>query len=317
MLPKTIKNLAPVITELATSIWSVYWTLVRIIIPVLILVKILDSFGFTEVLASAFSPLMSLVGLPDILGLVLATAVLTNMYTAMAIFLSLTSGMPPLSVADISVLSSMMLLAHSIPVEGVIARAIGISWWIIICLRVGGAFLLGLMLHIMYETTGSKQMDSIILWQPGSVDTGLVSWGLTQLQTLAGLLVVLTLLMILLKLLKYFGVEKWIHWILAPLLKFLGIGKQASNVVVIGIMLGLSFGGGLLIQEAKNGSIPKRDIFLSMYFLCICHSLIDDTIVVLLLGADIVGVLWIRIVFALVLIAIIARIPLVCRRLGY
>lgn len=295
--------------DLAQEIWKVYWYLVKIIIPVLIAVKLLDSFGATEGLASIFAPAMSLVGLPDIMGLVLATAVLTNMYTAFAVFLSLPLS-TPLSVAEVSVLGSMMLIAHSLPVEGAIAKSVGLPWKVTITLRIGCAFMLGGLLHFYYQTFDLMQQESVILWQPKVKGNGLEDWLLIQSETLIALLLILSALMLLLRVLKYLGIEKWIHFLLVPLLKFLGLSKEAANVTVIGTILGLTFGGGLLIQESKKDHISKKDILISMMFLSICHSLIDDTLVTLLLGADIVGVLWIRVVFALILIAVIVRLPI-------
>lgn len=98
--------------------------------------------------------------------------------------------------------------------------------------------------------------------------------------------------MIMLRIFRVLGIEKLMHWLLSPVLKLLSIGKEASNITIIGITLGLSFGAGLLVEEARSGAISRRDIFLSVCFLCLCHSLIEDTLLILLLGADLTGILW-------------------------
>jgi hypothetical protein len=41
-------------------------------------------------------------------------------------------------------------------------------------------------------------------------------------------------------------------------------------------------------------------VFTSLIFLGFCHSLIEDTLLVLLLGAHLWGILWFRLVFAFV-----------------
>ena len=109
-------------------------------------------------------------------------------------------------------------------------------------------------------------------------------------------------------LLRYLGIEKAIHYLLSPLLRLLGIGKKATNIIVVGLTLGLSFGGGILIREAKSGDIDSKDIFLTIAFLGLCHSVIEDTLLMLLLGADLSAVLWARLVFGIVFIAILARL---------
>jgi len=80
----------------------------------------------------------------------------------------------------------------------------------------------------------------------------------------------------------------------------MGIGKEATTITLVGITLGLSFGGGLLIKEAHAGHVSKKDIFTSLALLGFCHSLIEDTLLVLLLGAHLSGVLWLRLLFAFV-----------------
>jgi len=51
-------------------------------------------------------------------------------------------------------------------------------------------------------------------------------------------------------------------------------------LAIVGITLGVSFGGGLLINEAKRGHISPRDIFVAMMLLNLLHSLIEDTLLV-------------------------------------
>ena len=40
--------------------------------------------------------------------------------------------------------------------------------------------------------------------------------------------------------------------ILRPVLKLIGIGPKASAITVIGLTMGLSYGGGLIINEARD-----------------------------------------------------------------
>jgi hypothetical protein len=72
--------------------------------------------------------------------------------------------------------------------------------------------------------------------------------------------------------------------------------------------LGLTYGGGLLINEARSGRVSKTDIFGSITLLAICHSIIEDTLLIMLLGADISGALYFRVLFALLLTAVLIRL---------
>ncbi len=103
-------------------------------------------------------------------------------------------------------------------------------------------------------------------------------------------------------------VTRFLNLLLSPLLRLLGIAKDAAPLTVVGLVLGLSYGGGLIIREAQRGHIQPRDVFLASSFMGLCHSLIEDTLIVVALGADIYVVLFGRLVFSVLLVAILARI---------
>jgi hypothetical protein len=72
--------------------------------------------------------------------------------------------------------------------------------------------------------------------------------------------------------------------------------------------MGLAFGGGLIIQQVKELAISKRELFLSLSFLSIFHAVIEDTLLFLAFGADIWVILVFRGIFAVIVIAILARV---------
>lgn len=297
------------ITSILHETRVVYLTLLKILVPALIIVKILESIGFTEWLATVLAPLMSLLGLPEELSIVWAATLLTNIYTGMAIFYNL-PGDQALTVAQVTVLGTLMVVGHGLPVEGAVARKAGVPWWLTLLLRVGGALILGSLLNLVYQSTGWLQEANQLVWRPEQIDTSLSAWVWAQVQTLATIFIVILALISLLRILRAVGIERLLHALLYPMLRLLGIGKDAANTTIIGITLGLSFGGGLLIRDAQSGRLSARDAFLTLAFLGLCHSLIEDTLLVMLLGADLSGIFWARILFAFLVIGILARLPI-------
>lgn len=294
---------------------AVYRILLKVMVPALIVVKALDMLGGTGWLAWLLAPAMNVVGLPGEMGIVWAAAILTNIYTAMIVYASLALA-EPLTVAQVTVLGVMVLVAHSLPVEAAVAKAAGVSWRATLTLRLGGGLALGGLLNLAYSAGGWLQSPSRLLWQPAAVEPGLAAWALDQLWMLVGIFFVIAALMAILRLLRLLGIERLMHVLLAPVLKLIGIRREAANITIIGTTLGLSFGAGLLLKDARSGTLSRRDIFLTLGFLGLCHSLIEDTLLILLLGADLSGVLWARLAFALVVIAALARLPVVNRRLA-
>ncbi|WP_240936083.1 nucleoside recognition domain-containing protein [Billgrantia bachuensis] len=294
--------------KLLRETWTVYWTLLKVMVPALLIVKALEMLGMTELLGHWLSPLMAPLGLPEPLSLVWAATLLTNIYTGLVIFFEVTRD-TPLTVAQVTVLGALMAVGHSLPIEGAVARMAGVPWWLTLLLRVGGAWLLGWLLHLSYSLGDWLQHANHVVWEPSAQEATLMAWLQGQATTLATIFVVIFALMSLLRLLHWLGVERLIHKLLYPLLRLLGIGPAAANITVIGITLGLTFGAGLLLREAHSGRLTPRDIVLTLCFLGLCHSLIEDTLLIMLMGADLSGLLWARLGFALVVIALLARLP--------
>jgi hypothetical protein len=288
------------------EVWLIFWSLLKIMLPVLIVVRFIEIMGWITLLGEAISPLMGWVGLPGEMGLVWVTAMVSNLYAAMAIFYQL-GGTEQLTIAQVSILSGMMLVSHGLPVEAMIAKATGVTLWFTLLLRIGGSIIFGLMLHHSYSGLDALQAPMSSLWQPAASNSDWLSWLTLQTKTLSAALLVIAGLTLTIHLLRYLGIEKVIHYMLSPLLRLLGIGMKATNIIVVGLTLGLSFGGGILIREAKSGEIDGKDIFLTMAFLGLCHSVIEDTLLMLLLGADLSAILWARLVFGIIIIALLAR----------
>jgi len=289
------------------EVLQVYISLLKVMVPAIIAVKILDMLGGTVYLGKFLAPVMQLIGLPEQMGLVWATAILTNIYTAMVVFVDVSSSME-LSVAQVSVIGVLILLSHSIPIEGAVAKMVGVRWRITIALKIFGGLTMAALVNWLYHSLDYQQQAATLLWSSDVQSLTLGQWAIEQLKLLVTIFFIISALMGLLALLRKIGVEKLLHIALSPFLKLLNISKDASSITIVGITLGLSFGAGLLINEVKSGKVSKKDVFLSICFLSLAHSLIEDTLLVLLLGADIVAILWLRILFAFALVAIISRV---------
>ncbi len=125
------------------------YALFRIIVPIAIGVRLLELLGAIDLLGRLLAPLMALVGLPGSMGLVWATTLVTNLYGGMVVFAGVAPG-AGLTVAQVTVLATMMLIAHAIPVEASIAQQAGTRFRTMAALRVAGALLAGMLLNLGY-----------------------------------------------------------------------------------------------------------------------------------------------------------------------
>lgn len=290
------------------EIFKITYDLFKLMIPIIIIVKVIEELDGIKYIAIALEPMMSLVGLPASMGLVWATTMIVGIYGGMVIFITSVS-QESLTIAQVTILGSMMLVAHSLPMEIRIAQKAGVRILFTLILRIGGALFLGWVLHLIYGAGDFLSEINTPVWQPPPVmEASLVSWAGNQIKMLFQVFLIISVLVLFLKLLKLSGIEKLFSLLLKPILKLLGLSERTTSITIVGITLGLNYGGGLLINEANKGELSKMDVFGSLSLLALCHSLIEDTILIMLLGADLSGILYARLIFSIMAVAIIIHV---------
>ena len=116
------------------------------------------------------------------------------------------------------------------------------------------------------------------------------------------------ILVTLLEILKFIQVENFLKKILVPPLRIFGISDSAMNIVIVGMTMGLQFGGGILIKEVNSGRIDKQSVFLSILMINLVHAVIEDTLLMLAVGGHYSGVIFARIIFSLFISLIMLKI---------
>lgn len=286
---------------------EIYWILVRIMVPVILLTELLSRLGLIDALAPAFGPVMSLVGLPPELGLAWLTGLLVGMWGAIPILFTLVP-VSELSVADVTVFSSLLLIAHALPLEQKIVQKAGPGLIVTMLFRALGGLLYAFILHRLLSATGWLSAPANPAWIPMSTSSDWRDVFSGLLETMLTMLVILLGLQFALDILKRTGILDLLITAMAPLLQLAGIKREAGHLAAVGLFLGISYGGGLLIREARSGAVSPRQVFLTCVFMGFAHSIIEDTLLVVALGADVGGVLIGRLVFAVIATAVVARI---------
>ncbi len=294
------------INEILKETGSTYFTLIKILIPISIIVKILSYFGVIEIIGNSLASIMGVVGLPGEFGLVWATTMIANIYGGLLVFvqLSLTN---TYTVAQVTILGAMMLIAHTLPVEARIAQKAGVKLWFTLTLRIIGAFVFGFTLYTIFNFFNLFQEKSVIIWKPDNIDPTFTNLLLNEFRYYFIIFLIILGLVTLMKILKKTGAIERLNKLLKPALEFIGMSKNAAPITIIGMTLGIAYGGGLIIQETKTKLVSKKDAFLSMCLMGLTHSIIEDTILILSIGATIFAVLLGRALFTIVVIIIIIK----------
>jgi len=282
--------------------------LFKIMIPVSIVVKILQETDSIKYIGQVLAPVMKLAGLPGEMGIVWASGMIANIYGGILAFFNLSVQMP-LTVAQMTVLTSMILIAHTFPIELQVARKAGVKIITMFSIRFFFALLFGIIMNFIYKTFNLLQQPVKLSWKPQTLaHPSLDQWVLGELKNYLYILVIIFLLIILMRVLRELEIIRWITNLLKPVLGILGISESIIPITIIGLTLGISYGGALIIQESKKLPFNKRDIFYSFVLMGLCHSMIEDTLLMISIGGHYSGVLVARLIFAFIITWLIVRI---------
>lgn len=288
--------------------------LVRIMLPVMIVVRVGEELGWIDALGQAMAPAMAWIALPPEAGMIWIASVFVGVYGAIAALIGLAHGLE-MSAGQFSALSAMILFAHALPVEQAIVRRAGASPWVTGALRIGVALAYGGAVAWGSRLTGVLAEPIAFDWLSGSdfaadpADAGLWAWVRTTAVSLVVTFAIIAVLLVLLDALERSGITRRITTVLTPLLRISGLEASAAPVTTVGVLLGLTYGGALIIEEAERQAFPARTRFLALSWLCLSHGLIEDTALLAALGADLWVVLAGRLALTLAVVAVLARLP--------
>ncbi|SFQ94981.1 nucleoside recognition domain-containing protein [Desulfoscipio geothermicus] len=94
---------------------------------------------------------------------------------------------------------------------------------------------------------------------------------------------------------------------LAPAVGIFRLSREAAFPLLVGIIFGIAYGAGVLIEEARSGRLSWRDLFLINVFLSVCHAVVEDTALFMAVGADGLVILLGRFIAAILITYIISR----------
>ena len=82
---------------------------------------------------------------------------------------------------------------------------------------------------------------------------------------------------------------------------FLGISGNGLIPLATGVIIGLTYGAGVIIHSIRTSNVGKKEAFLILLFLSICHAIIEDTLIFVVIGANGLILIAFRFVLAIIL----------------
>ncbi|MCH1625797.1 nucleoside recognition domain-containing protein [Ferdinandcohnia quinoae] len=282
------------------------WTLGKIIFPVTLLVTLLQYTPVLDWVIRWISPLMGWFGLSGDATIPLVLGNFLNLYAGIGAILTL-----DLTVKEVFILAVMLSFSHNMFIESTVAAKVGIKMWIIVVVRLGLALVSAFVINLVWSgggelakygfvpSAGEKASGWFNIFVEGveKASIGIIQLAVIVIPLMIGIQI--------LKDLKWLDVfSRW----MSPITRALGMKENTSTTLAAGIMFGLAFGAGVMIQAVKEDNVSKKDLTLAFIFLVACHAVIEDTLIFIPLGIPVLPLLLIRLVTATVLTMIVAFI---------
>lgn len=296
-----------ILSTIARKWFSACKLFFKIMVPVSVIIKILQELDLIRYIGEALSFLMYPLNLPGEMGLVWASAMLSNIYGGVLTYASLPLE-SPLNVAQITTLASLVLFAHTFLIEIPICVKAGCRFLPIFLIRFAGAYIFAFIVAQSCLAGSWCQTPTDAFTLPVAQDEGLWTWIAGELKKYAVISLVVLALVVLLEIMDRLGITRMLERIMSPLVKLIGISPKVMPITLIGMTLGLAYGGGLIVAQSKEKPLESRDIFLSLAFLSLFHSIIEDHLLMIALGAHWFWIFILRLVFTLGLMMLIKHL---------
>ncbi|WP_335871602.1 nucleoside recognition domain-containing protein [Bacillus sp. 2205SS5-2] len=281
------------------------WTLGKIIFPTTLLVTLVQYTPLLPWLIEWISPFMSWFGLSGDAAIPLVLGNFLNLYAAIGGILSL-----DLTVKEVFIVAMMLSFSHNLLIESSVAVKVGVRLWIILLVRIGLALFSAVVLHLVWD--GGSELAQYGFMPSVQADVG--SWAMIAAMALQkATFGVLQLALIVIPLMIGIQFLKDLQWLqkfsalLAPFTRRLGMNENTSTTLAAGLLFGLAYGAGVMIQAVKEDGVSKRDVTLAFIFLVGCHAVVEDTLIFLPLGIPVWPLLLIRLGTAIILTWAIGR----------
>ena len=276
-----------------TALW-----LLKITIPVSFAVTILNFFGIIAWIAVYLNPFFKLIGLPGQSGLVVITSMLLNIYSAIAVMNSLSFNM-----REITILALMCLIAHNLITETIIQNKTGSSVFRMLILRIGMSIISAIILNQLLPISLAQRLNTQIQAAQTSGFIEVMKNWVGDISYLSiKIIVIVNGLMLIQKILDEFQLYDFISKLISPFIKAMGLPIKTSFLWIIGNVVGLAYGGAIMIEETEQGQITKTDANMLNHHLAISHSTLEDTLLFMAIGVPAFWILVPRVVLAMAVV---------------
>lgn len=282
------------------------WELGKIIFPITLAVTILRYTPVLDWLINFIAPAMKWLGLSGEAAIPLVIGNFLNLYAGIGAILTL-----DLTVKEVFILAVMLSFSHNLFIESGVAARVGVKLWVMLVVRIGLAFVSAVVINLVWHGGGEQASYGLVSKTSETVQgfsaillQGLekASFGVLQLA-----LIVIPLMLFIQVMKDFSWLQTFSRW-MSPVTRSLGMKENTSTTLAAGLVFGLAYGAGVMIQAVKEDGVEKKDLYLAFIFLVACHAVIEDTLIFIPLGIPVIWLLLVRLVTAILLTLVVSVI---------
>ncbi|HYH02359.1 MAG TPA: nucleoside recognition domain-containing protein [Bacillota bacterium] len=272
------------------------WSIIKIMVPISFGVALIKYFGIVNELSRVLSPLCCFLGLRGEAILALISGYLINCYSAIAVMATLA-----LSAKEVTILATMLLLCHTLPIEMGVQKKAGGAFGVILLTRLFSSLMAGFVLNLIIPgNTGFTNIQPVGNTAVPSESFIQAIFSCLKENTVIFKIIVINIsIAVFYRLLKRYRILEKLSNGFKPVMLILGLPKDMVFLWSVTNVLGLIYGASLLIEAKKNNNLAEVDLKRLNLSLATCHALVQETANFLAIGASLPFLLIPRIVIAI------------------
>jgi len=261
--------------------WSGSLWMYKIVFPVSFLTFLLDRSRVIDSLEGFLGPVMQFVHLPADAAMPLLAGMLTGIYGGIAAMSAL-----DFTLREATLIAIFLLSSHALIQESIIQGQSGMRPFKAAGLRLAVSTMMIWIIGHLWDVspaTGSLA-GALSAAQPVAFATALKGWAVASLKLSLQILLILIAVMTLMAWMKARNMTERLVGMLSPVLTVMGIRRKAGLMWLAANLFGISFGGAVIVSEAKTADLSReylQDLHLSIG---INHSVIEDPALFLPMG---------------------------------
>jgi len=284
----------------------VFATLLKVMVPAYVAVSVLKQTPLLDAASQAVEPVMSLLGLPPAAAVPLIVSFFVSLYAAIGAMESL-----HFSASQVTQLAVVMLIAHNLVVEiGIVAR-LRTRWYLIGLFRLGMGLGMGALMHYAFGFNTDPAAHATAAVPLQATSSGWEYWSAEALTLGVTLLKTFSIVVPLMVGVEFLRSGPWLDRLTEATVKPLRVfGFERESVLPFwaGLLLGIAYGAGLLLDAAERGNFGGRQAFLVSVFHGVAHAIVEDTLLFAALGASLFWLLVPRLLAACILTWLCAQL---------